>query len=618
MQDVKQRRFEETQGAFFSRIRQCFDEEEKVMEELMEVMNGQIFGVWFLIGAALVFWMQAGFAMVETGFTRAKNAGNIIMKNLMDFCIGTVVFILIGFGLLLGEDMVGLIGKPGFDIFTAYESFDWSNFVFNLVFCATTATIVSGAMAERTKFLSYCIYSGVISALIYPIEAHWIWGGGWLSQIGFHDFAGSCAIHMVGGISALIGAKILGPRIGKFNTDKNGKITKVNAFPGHSIPLGALGVFILWLGWYGFNGAAATSVEQLGSIFVTTTIAPAVATVTCMIFTWIKYGKPDVSMCLNASLAGLVAITAPCDVTDAFGAIVIGAVAGLLVVFAVWFLDYKLRVDDPVGAVAVHMMNGIWGTLSVGLFATSSAPGYSIADASGTELVGLFYGGGFKLLGLQLIGFASVAVWTAVTITIVFQVIKATVGLRASQEEEIVGLDATEHGLASAYSGFSIMDVSGAMVMDVNENTSLGVEDYDAASAVQKDAAVKVAQVPVASATGMYKVAIIAKLSRYDKLRKAMNDLGVTGMTVTQVMGCGIQKGAGEKYRGVEMDATLLPKVKVEVVVSKIPVDTVVEAAKKALFTGHIGDGKIFVYNVDKVVKVRTGEEDFDALQDVE
>ena len=542
-------------------------------EEIMEVMNGQIFGVWFLIGAALVFWMQAGFAMVETGFTRAKNAGNIIMKNLMDFCIGTVMFILIGFGLLLGEDMVGLIGKPGFDIFTAYESFDWSNFVFNLVFCATTATIVSGAMAERTKFLSYCIYSGVISALIYPIEAHWIWGGGWLAQIGFHDFAGSCAIHMVGGISALVGAKILGPRIGKFNTDKNGKITKVNAFPGHSIPLGALGVFILWLGWYGFNGAAATSVEQLGSIFVTTTIAPAVATVVCLIFTWIKYGKPDVSMCLNASLAGLVAITAPCDVTDAFGAIVIGAVAGLLVVFGVWLLDYKLHIDDPVGAVAVHMMNGIWGTISVGFFATNTAPGYAIADASGTELTGLFYGGGLKLLGLQLIGFVSVAAWTVVTITIVFLVIKATIGLRASQEEEIIGLDATEHGLASAYSGFSIMDVSGAMVMDVNENTSLGVEDYDAASAVQKDAAVKVAQVPMASATGMYKVAIIAKLSRYDKLRKAMNDLGVTGMTVTQVMGCGIQKGAGEKYRGVEMDATLLPKVKVEVVVSKIPVE---------------------------------------------
>ncbi len=594
-------------------------EEDTIMtEEIMEVLNGQVFGVWFLIGAALVFWMQAGFAMVETGFTRAKNAGNIIMKNLMDFCIGTVTFILIGFSLLLGEDVLGFIGKPGFDIFTAYESFDWSSFVFNLVFCATTATIVSGAMAERTKFLSYCIYSAVISALIYPIEAHWIWGGGWLAQLGFHDFAGSCAIHMVGGISAIVGAKILGPRIGKFTKDKSGQIIKVNAFPGHSLPLGALGVFILWLGWYGFNGAAATSVEQLGSIFVTTTIAPAIATVTCMIFTWIKYGKPDVSMCLNASLAGLVAITAPCDVTDAFGAIVIGIVAGLLVVFGVWLLDYKLRIDDPVGAVAVHMMNGIWGTIAVGLFATNTAPGYSIADASGNELVGLFYGGGLKLLGLQLIGFVSVAAWTAVTITIVFLIIKATVGLRVSEEEEIVGLDAKEHGLASAYSGFSIMDVSNTMAMEVNENTSLGTEDYEEASEAQKDAAVKVAQVPMVSSTGMYKVSIIAKLSRYDHLRKAMNDLGVTGMTVTQVMGCGIQKGAGDMYRGVEMDATLLPKVKVEVVVSKIPVDAVVAAAKKALYTGHIGDGKIFVYNVDKVVKVRTGEEDFAALQDVE
>ncbi|MCI8787766.1 MAG: ammonium transporter [Lachnospiraceae bacterium] len=578
-------------------------------EEIFESMNSLLFGVWFLIGAALVFWMQAGFAMVETGFTRAKNAGNIIMKNLMDFCIGTVVFILIGFSLLLGEDVAGLIGKPGFDIFTAYESFDWSNFVFNLVFCATTATIVSGAMAERTKFLSYCIYSAVISALIYPIEAHWIWGGGWLSRIGFHDFAGSCAIHMVGGVCALIGAKILGPRIGKFVTDKDGKVTKVNAFPGHSIPLGALGVFILWLGWYGFNGAAATSVEQLGSIFLTTTVAPAVATVVCMIFTWLKYGKPDVSMCLNASLAGLVAITAPCDVTDAFGAVLIGIVSGFLVVFGVWLLDCKLHIDDPVGAVAVHCMNGIWGTIATGLFATTSAPG--------SELNGLFYGGGFKLLGIQLIGVASVAAWAAVTITIAFLIIKATVGLRVTEEEEIVGLDAQEHGLASAYSGFSIMDVAN-YGMAVNENTDLGASVYEEASEAKRAAAVQVTAEPSVSATGMYKVAIIAKLSRYDKLKKAMNDLGVTGMTVTQVMGCGIQKGAGERYRGVEMDATLLPKVKVEVVVSKIPVETVVEAAKKALYTGHIGDGKIFVYNVDRVIKIRTGEEDFAALQDVE
>ncbi len=579
-------------------------------EEILSAINGQVFSVWFLIGAALVFWMQAGFAMVEAGFTRAKNTGNILMKNLMDFCIGTIMFILIGFGLLLGEDMMGFIGKPGFDIFTAYADFDWSNFVFNLVFCATTATIVSGAMAERTKFLSYCIYSAVISALIYPIEAHWIWGGGWLAQIGFHDFAGSCAIHMVGGISALIGAKMLGPRIGKFERDKSGKVVKVNAFPGHNLPIGCLGCFILWLGWYGFNGAAATSVEQLGSIFLTTTVAPATATVVCMIFTWLKYGKPDVSMCLNASLAGLVAITAPCDVTDCFGALVIGAVAGLLVVFGVWLLDNVLHIDDPVGAVAVHCLNGIWGTIAVGLFATTSAPGND-------TLVGLFYGGGFSLLGIQLLGFAAVAAWTAVTITVAFLIIRALFGLRVSEQEEIIGLDATEHGLPSAYVGFSIMDISNTMTMEVNENTLLGSDDYVKASEVQKDAAVKVVQAQV-SANGIYKVSIIARLSRYDVLRKAMNDIGVTGMTVTQVMGCGVQKGAGERYRGVEIDATLLPKVKVEVIVGNIPVDTVIEAAKKALYTGHIGDGKIFVYSVDKVVKVRTGEEDLAALQDVE
>ncbi|MCB6416038.1 ammonium transporter [Dorea acetigenes] len=582
-------------------------------EEILSAVSDQVFGVWFLIGAALVFWMQAGFAMVEAGFTRAKNSGNILMKNLMDFCIGTVMFILIGFSLLLGEDFLGLIGKPGFDIITNYANFDWSAFVFNLVFCATTATIVSGAMAERTKFLSYCIYSAVISALIYPIEAHWIWGGGWLSQIGFHDYAGSCAIHMVGGISALIGAKILGPRIGKFTKDESGKIVKVNAFPGHNLPIGCLGVFILWLGWYGFNGAAATTVDELASIFLTTTVAPAVATVVCMIFTWVKYGKPDVSMCLNASLAGLVAITAPCDVTDVVGATVIGAVAGVLVVFGVWLLDEKLRIDDPVGAVAVHCLNGIWGTIAVGLFATSSSPAFETAGIK----EGLFYGGGFEQLGLQLIGFASVAAWTAVTITIAFLAIKATVGLRVSEEEEIVGLDATEHGLPSAYAGFSIMDISNTMTMDVNENTDLGVESFDAASDAMKNAAVKVVKMPVTE-TGMYKVSIIAKLSRYDRLKKAMNDIGVTGMTVTQVMGCGVQKGAGEKYRGVEMDATLLPKVKVEVIVGNIPVDKVVDAAKKALYTGHIGDGKIFVYNVDKVIKVRTGEEDLAALADVE
>lgn len=586
----------------------------------IDAVSSQTWSVWFLIGAALVFWMQAGFAMVETGFTRAKNAGNIIMKNLMDFCIGTVVFIIIGASLLLGEDLLGFIGKPGFDIFTAYSNFDFSSFVFNLVFCATTATIVSGAMAERTKFLSYCVYSAVISALIYPIEAHWIWGGGWLSQIGFHDFAGSCAIHMVGGIAALVGAAILGPRIGKFTKDKNGKIIKVNAFPGHNLTIGALGVFILWLGWYGFNGAAATSVEQLGSIFLTTTISPAIATVTCMIFTWIKYGKPDVSMCLNASLAGLVAITAPCDVTDALGAIIIGIVAGLLVVFGVWLLDYKLHVDDPVGAVAVHCMNGMWGTIAVGLFATESAPGVKDLLASGSMAgTGLFYGGGFKLLGIQLVGFLSVAAWAAITMTLVFLAIKAIFGLRVTEEEEIVGLDAKEHGLETAYAGFvtNVSGVSGrrselAETVKAMESTETPKAKMDEAVPVQ----VVEGNGGIASDTKLSKVDIICKQSKFEDLKEALNDIGVSGITVTQVLGCGTQKGTAEYYRGVPVEFTLLPKIKVEVIVSAVPVAKVVSAAKEALYTGHIGDGKIFVYDVEEVIKVRTGETGFDALQD--
>ena len=538
--------------------------------KLLDLMNGEIFGVWFLVGAALVFFMQCGFAMVETGFTRAKNAGNIIMKNLMDFCIGTVVFILIGFSLLLGEDWIGFIGKPGFDIFSDYANFNWSGFVFNLVFCATAATIVSGAMAERTKFISYCIYSAVISAIIYPVEAHWVWGGGWLSTLStpFHDFAGSGAIHYVGGVCALIGAAILGPRIGKFTKGEDGKI-KVNAIPGHSLTIGALGCFILWFGWYGFNGAAATSVSQLGSIFVTTTIAPAVATFACMIFTWIKYGKPDVSMCLNASLAGLVGITAGCDVLDAFGAVIVGLVSGLLVCFGVWLLDHILHVDDPVGAVAVHCLNGIWGIIAVGLFATPDAPL--------SACTGLFYGGGFRLLGSQLLGLLAIGAWTAIVITITFLIIKHTVGLRASAEEEVIGLDITEHNLPSAYADF----------------------------------------MPPASGTAkMSKIVVICKQEKLAVLQASLNKIGVNGMTVTQVQGYGAQKGNSQYYRGVRVDGPkLLPKVKIEIVVTSIPVDTILNICKKVLYTGQIGDGKIFVYDVEEVVKVRTGETGYDALQ---
>lgn len=575
---------------------------------IIELINSEVFGIWFLIGAALVFFMQAGFAMVETGFTRAKNAGNIIMKNLMDFCIGTVVFVLLGFSLMMAEDYIaGFIGVPNLDIFRDFGGFiknNASSFVFNLVFCATAATIVSGAMAERTKFISYCVYSGVISLFIYPIEAGWIWNSqGWLAQHGFHDFAGSCAIHMVGGIAALIGAIFLGPRIGKYTKTKDGKI-KVHAIPGHSITLGALGCFILWFGWYGFNGAAAWDGVSLGSIFLTTTIAPAVATVVCMIFTWIKNGKPDVSMCLNASLAGLVGITAGCDALDAIGATIVGVVSGILVVVVVELLDLKLHIDDPVGAVGVHCANGIWGTIAVGLFANPDAP---------AGLTGLFYGeGGAAQLGMQLIGVLSVGAWTVVWMLITFTVIKKTIGLRASAEEEIEGLDSTEHGLASAYADF----------MAVPETISVDETDVPAVTGdIPAAEAVPVRQMPkVASNTDtkFTKIEIICKERMLEPLKSAMMGIGITGMTVSHVMGCGLQKGKPEYYRGVEVEATLLPKIQVDIVVSKVPVRDVIETAKRVLYTGHIGDGKIFVYDVENVVKVRTGEEGYDALQDVE
>jgi len=581
---------------------------EEITKLIQETATKEVFGVWFLIGAALVFFMQAGFAMVETGFTRAKNAGNIIMKNLMDFCIGTVVFVALGFSLMMAEDYVlGFIGVPNLKILTDFGSFlengNAPSFVFNLVFCATAATIVSGSMAERTKFASYCIYSAVISLFVYPVEAGWVWNSqGWLAQLGFHDFAGSAAIHSVGGITALIGAIMVGPRLGKYQRDKQNKVSKVNAIPGHSITLGALGCFILWFGWYGFNGAAAWDSKSLASIFVTTTIAPAVATVTTMIFTWIKNGKPDVSMCINGSLAGLVGITAGCDALDAFGSVVVGIVSGILVVVIVELLDLKCHIDDPVGAVGVHFANGVWGTIAVGLLANPAAP---------AGLEGLFYTGKFRLLGIQSLGIVCILAWTALMMTLTFAVIKKTVGLRVSQEEEIKGLDKTEHGLPSAYADF----------LPAVESIDYG---YENATAVPGDVpvaeAIPVKKVPAFDETTpkFTKVEIICKESRFEALKTAMIDIGIAGMTVSHVLGCGWQKGTPEYYRGVQVEASLLPKVQVDIVVSKIPVRTVIETAKKVLYTGNIGDGKIFVYDVENVVKVRTGEEGYDALQDVE
>ena len=577
-------------------------------DSILTAVTQNVFGVWFLIGAALVFFMQCGFAMVESGFTRAKNAGNIIMKNLMDFCIGTVMFILLGFGLMMGEECLGgFIGMPTLGVFTDYAHFDWSNFVFNLVFCATAATIVSGAMAERTKFSSYCIYSAVISAVVYPVEAGWIWNSdGWLSKLGFHDFAGSTAIHTVGGIAAFIGAAMLGPRIGKYKIDKvTGKKT-ARAIPGHNLTIGALGVFILWFGWYGFNGAAATNTEMLASIFLTTTLAPSVATVVTMIFTWIKDGKPDVSMSLNASLAGLVAITAPCDCTDALGSIVIGAVSGVLVVVAVEVIDKKLHIDDPVGACAVHLANGVWGTFAVGLFSTG-------ANGAGK---GLFYGGGFKQLGIQALGFACVAAWTVCTMLIVFTAIRKFHGLRVSEEEEIKGLDATEHNLPSAYAdfmpamAFATSASMKAILPDAKDVTPL-------APVQPVETAVPVESYIAKSKPTLTKIVMVFNPARFEAVKDAMNEIGVTGMTVTNVMGCGTQKGHNiRKYRGVEIEEmNLNPKMKLEMVVSAVPVQDVVDAARRVLYTGNIGDGKIFIYEVDDVVKVRTGERGYDALQ---
>ena len=581
---------------------------EEITKLVKESATSEVFGVWFLIGAALVFFMQAGFAMVETGFTRAKNAGNIIMKNLMDFCIGTVVFVLLGFSLMMAEDYVfGLVGVPNLEILTDFGAFlkggNAPSFVFNLVFCATAATIVSGSMAERTKFVSYCIYSGVISLFVYPIEAGWVWNAqGWLAQLGFHDFAGSAAIHAVGGITALIGAIMVGPRLGKYVKDQTGKVKKVNAIPGHSITLGALGCFILWFGWYGFNGAAAWDGNSLASIFVTTTIAPAVATCTTMLYTWIKNGKPDVSMCLNGSLAGLVGVTAGCDAVDALGSAIIGIVSGILVVVVVETLDLKLHIDDPVGAVGVHLANGVWGTLAVGLLANPAAP---------AGLEGLLYTGSFRLLGIQTLGIIAILAWTAVTMILTFLIIRKTVGLRVSEEEEIKGLDRTEHGLPSAYADF----------VPAVESLNYG---YESAMNVSGDVppaeAVPVKKMPTFDdgTPKFTKVEIICKESRFEALKTAMMDIGITGMTVSHVLGCGVQKGKPEYYRGVQIEANLLPKVQVDIVVSKVPVRSVIETAKKVLYTGHIGDGKIFVYDVENVVKVRTGEEGYDALQDVE
>lgn len=552
-------------------------------------MYSSVDTIWVLLGAVLVFFMQAGFAMVETGFTRAKNAGNIIMKNLMDFAFGTIIFWIIGFGLMFGENVGGFIGIPDFFIQGDYgvegSLPSYAVIIFQTVFCATAATIVSGAMAERTKFSSYLIYTIAISAVVYPISGHWIWGGGWLSELGFHDFAGSTAVHMVGGVAALVGAKILGPRIGKYTKDG-----KPKAIPGHSLTLGALGVFILWFCWFGFNGCSTVSATgdeilmSMSKIFITTNLAAAVSTVTVMCITWIRYKKPDVSMTLNGSLAGLVAITAGCDLVDPVGAAIIGLIAGFVVVFGIEFVDKKLKIDDPVGAVGVHGMCGALGTILTGFFATED---------------GLLYGGGVEFLGIQCLGVVAVIAWVAIMMTIIFNVIKHTVGLRVSEEEEIKGLDIEEHGLASSYADF----------MPVLNTVNLGNTTTVVPAKVEK------VQIPAGETDGkLRKVVVIANQNKFEEIKLAMEEIGITGMTVIRAHGCGMQKGNLEYYRGVEMEMKLLPKVKIEIVICEVPLKVVIETLKKVLHTGNIGDGKIFVYDVDNAIKIRTGEEGREAI----
>ena len=550
-------------------------------------MYSSVDTMWVLIGAVLVFFMQAGFAMVETGFTRAKNAGNIIMKNLMDFAIGTIVFWIIGFGLMFGDSIFGIIGTPDFFVRGDYSStFPTMAFlIFQTVFCATSATIVSGAMAERTKFSSYCLYSLIISAIIYPISGHWIWGGGWLARLGFHDFAGSTAVHMVGGVAALVGAKILGPRIGKYSKDG-----KPNAIPGHSLTLGALGVFILWFCWFGFNGASTTSATgdatliSMSTIFVTTNLAAATAATMTMIITWIKYKKPDVSMTLNGALGGLVAVTAGCDLVSPTGAFIIGIIAAIVVVYGIEFIDKILKIDDPVGAIGVHCFCGAVGTILTGLLSTTN---------------GLFYGGGFKFLGVQILGVISVFIWVSITMTIVFLLIKHTIGLRVSEDEELTGLDINEHGIENSYADFMPMHNTLNLTSQAEE---VNLEDLNEHKDYPKE-------------NKFTKVVIITNLNKFEALKNALNSIGITGMTITNVSGYGMQKGNVEYYRGVPIDIKLLPKVKIEIVVAKISPNKIIDTAKKVLFTGNIGDGKIFVYDVQNVVKVRTGEEGYDALQ---
>ena len=575
--------------------------------------------LWVLLAAVLVFFMNLGFAAVESGMARSKNAVNILSKNFIVFAVSSLGFTLLGWGLMFGGDnpIIGtknlfILGSSNLEFYndtlTPNVPF-WGKFFFQLVFCGTAATIVSGAVAERVKYISFIVFSFVLTLVIYPIVGHWIWGGGWLANLGFLDFAGDTVVHSVGGWAALSGAMILGPRLGKY--DKNGK---PKAIPGHSMSLAVIGLFVLWLGWFGFNPGSTMSFQSPGDvvhILMTTNTGAIAAVLTATAASWIFIGKPDLGMTINGCLAGLVAVTGGCAYISVTSSLIVGAVAGVIVVFAVILFD-RAKIDDPVGATSVHLVCGVFGTLCVGLFAQEGVTGLSTVD-------GLFFGGGLSLLGKQLLGIIAVGAFVFVASSVIWLALKKTVGIRVSHEEEVQGLDIGEHG-NSAYPDFAIVApilASGGG----NGDTAAAAPPVAAAGTVSRAVSPEAA-VPVVNrarpGAKMTKVTIITNQDKYTELQTSLDKIGITGMTVTNVLGYGMQKGHTEYYRGAPVKTRLLPKVQVDIVVCKIPTETVVDTVKKALYTGNMGDGKIFIYDVENVIKIRTGEEGYDALQDEE
>lgn len=608
---------------------------------------------WVMVCAFMVFFFQCGFAMVETGFCRAKNAAHTMTMNFMVFLVGAIGYFLVGFALQMGGSggaaglgsggaalnslisipgLGGIFGGKGFLLNGTYDAGIYALFFFQMVFMDTTVTIPTGAMAERVKYSAVVITSFFISMFLYPLFANWVWGGGWLATLGKNfglghgvvDFAGSAVVHSMGGMLALAGAIVIGPRIGKFKKDGTAR-----AFPGHDIPMAIIGTIVLFFCWFAFNaGSTLNSADfRLSVVATNTMIAGAVGGFVAMIYMWKVYGKPDPSMTANGCLAGLVAITAPCAFVNGISSMIIGIIAGVLVCLAVPFVENKLKLDDPVGAISVHCANGLWGVISLGLFADGTY-GDGINGVSG-GVKGLFYGD-VKQFIAQLIAVAVLFIWGFGVSFLFFKVLDKVWGLRVSPEDELDGLDVPEMGVLAypdrqlVRSELDYNSEDNAEIKQLARFTEYEIskKDYKEASTAEVEKSVPIVSVATTSvgsehnSTGLSKVVILTKQSKFEALKAKMNKIGVTGMTVTQVLGCGMQKGKTEYYRGVETEVNLLPKVQVEIVVAKVPIRAIIEAAKETLYTGHIGDGKIFVYSVENAVKIRTGEEGYDALQD--